>query len=188
MRQRLHALPPLQRSQEEELVNAFVMGTKEWQAASRVLLYAAKPPELSVTSLGNAAFRVGKEVALPRVMDGRLELCSVAGWRDLVPGAFGILEPASHCEPVALADVDLAVIPGVAFTQTGDRLGQGGGYYDRLLARQAAGPGRPGPGHRPPVWGVAFEAQLVASLPVEPHDVQVDAVFTQADALGASAG
>ena len=73
--------------------------------------------------------------------------------------------------------VDVVVVPGVAFTADGRRLGQGGGWYDRFLARLRA---------EAVTIGVAFEVQIVESLPTEPHDVAVDCVVTEAAARWSS--
>lgn len=68
-------------------------------------------------------------------------------------------------------EIDVVIVPGLAFTRAGHRLGQGGGWYDRFLTRI-----------RPDcaTIGVAFEPQLVDALPIEPHDVQLDCVVTDA--------
>ena len=65
---------------------------------------------------------------------------------------------------------DVVVVPGIAFTRTGDRLGQGGGWYDRFLA---------GVGEQCTTIGVGFEPQIVADLPLDAHDVSVDAIVTE---------
>ncbi len=165
-------LPPLQRAQEEELVNAWIMGTPEWHDARCVLLYSAKKPELSLASLANAAWRAGKQVVFPRVEGDGLALHRVEGWADLAPGSFGVSEPAPGAVQVAPDQIDVAVIPGVAFTKAGDRLGQGGGFYDRLQPLPC------------PTWGAAFDCQILPSLPVEGHDRRVDRVIHQATILG----
>ncbi len=169
MREALGAIPPRQRAQEEDLVAAAVQAEPAWSAARTVLLYRSKAPEFSVTSLGNGAFRDGKAVLLPRVTDaaaGEMALHHVRGWDDLVVGAFGIQEPAAHCPEADPADIGLAVVPGLAFDGAGHRLGQGGGFYDRLLSRVQA-----------PVWATCFDAQVVAEVPTAPHDRPVDQVW-----------
>ena len=84
-------------------------------------------------------------------------------------GAFGIDEPgpgAVECPP---SEIDIVVVPGVAFTAAGDRLGRGRGYYDRYLSQR---------GMRAVRVGVCYAHQLVAVLPVEPHDVRMACVVT----------
>ncbi len=77
--------------------------------------------------------------------------------------------PEDDPEPT---DVDLVIVPGVSFTANGDRLGQGGGWYDRFLPQRRAGV---------MTIGVCFAEQISATLPVEPHDVRVDAVVVDDD-------
>lgn len=166
MRKRISEVKPLQRALEEELVNAAVMGTREWQDARTVLLYKHKGKEFSVNNLGNAGFRTRKRVVFPRVEEGRLVLHAVDAWTGLSPGTFGVDEPSAEAPVVDPADVDLAVVPGLAWTKDGHRMGQGGGFYDRLLPDVAGG-----------TFGVGFDVQIVDSLPLESHDVPVDRVF-----------
>lgn len=166
---RLAALRPAQRALEEELVAAAVQDSPEWRSARTVLLYRNLPGEFSTVGLANGAWRAGKRVAMPRVAGpGRLALHEVRAWTDLRPGAFGIHEPAASLPGVEPAAVELAIVPGVAWTRDGSRLGRGGGYYDRLL-----------PGLRL-AWGVGFDLQVMAAVPMEPHDSRVARVWTAA--------
>lgn len=83
-------------------------------------------------------------------------------------GSFGISEP-SVGEPCAAEDIDLMVVPGVAFTRRGERLGRGKGFYDCYISRS---------GFRAYTVGVCYSHQIVESLPVEPHDKGVDEVIS----------
>lgn len=160
MRDRLANLPPLERAMQEELVNGMLM--EESEDVSTLLLYKAKAPELSLVSMTNAAFREELEVVMPRVEGDELVLCKVTGWGDLEPGSFGIEEPGAHCEEVSPRFVQFAAVPGLAWTADGNRLGQGGGFYDKLLPKLQC-----------KTFGVAFDCQMVDALPMEPHDQQV---------------
>ena len=102
-----------------------------------------------------------------------LDWCRSAGKRLVLPDASPAAAP-----PDSLADVDVVVVPGLAFTADGRRLGQGGGWYDRVLGGRS-------PACR--VIGVGFAEQLVDEIPAEPHDVRVDLVVTDRDALVAAA-
>jgi 5-formyltetrahydrofolate cyclo-ligase len=163
VRAKLGILPPLVRAMQEELVNAMLMEASG--SAQTLLLYKAKVPELSLVSLANAAFRSGKRVVMPRVEGSELTIHLVRGWHDLQPGAFGIAEPRGDCPFVEPEEIEFAAVPGVAWTVAGDRLGHGGGFYDKLL-----------PNLMCPRVGVAFDCQIVAAVPMEPHDVAVDDV------------
>jgi 5-formyltetrahydrofolate cyclo-ligase len=90
---------------------------------------------------------------------------------DLVPGAMGILEPKPDCvRPLPVEALDLVVVPGLAFSQDGHRLGFGGGYYDRLLARLPADC---------VTVGLCRAAMMREDLPLEPHDLPVAWVITE---------
>ena len=108
------------------------------------------------------------QVAYPRVVDGELEFAMCAEGA-LVPGAFGVLEPPSWYPAVSLDRLSVVLVPGLAFTPGGGRLGQGGGHYDRLLSRLPGGIR---------TIGIAFDEQLVEALPMEPHDQGVHLVLT----------
>ena len=164
MRQRLADLKPLVRAQEEELVNAALISDPDWQDANTVRLFKAVRHELSVVSATHAAWRAGTRVCFPRVVaPGVLSLHEVTTWGQLAPGAFGIPEPAPDLPLVAPASVDIALVPGLAFGRDGARLGQGGGFYDRLLPTLGGAS-----------WGVCFSVQVVAALPRQAHDRPVD--------------
>lgn len=165
VRARLSALPPAQRALEEELVTAAVQATPEWQAARTVLLYRSVAPEFSTVGLVNAAWREGKRTLFPVTTPEGLVLREAGAWTQFKPGALSIPEPTGTS--ASAAEVDLAVVPGVAFTKAGQRLGRGGGHYDRFLASLAC-----------PVWGVAFTVQMVADLPLEGHDRAVAHVWS----------
>lgn len=175
MLRRLAGLPPARRALEEEVVAAAVQDAPEWRAAGTVLLYRSLPGEWSTVGLANAAWRAGKRVAMPRVAGpADLALHEVRAWTDLRPGTFGVHEPQATLPRVEAAAVDLAVVPALAWTPDGQRLGRGGGFYDRLL-----------PGLRL-AWGVGFDVQVLADVPAEPHDARVARVW-HAAALGVQA-
>ena len=112
--------------------------------------------------------------ALPRIVGEKAELeCRLFRDRekDLERGAFGISEPRrDRCPLVGVAEIDLAIVPALALTPRGERLGRGGGHYDRLLGD---------PDMRARRVGVCFDCQLYDRLPVEPHDCSVDVVITE---------
>ena len=116
----------------------------------------------------------GKRLVLPRVdrANRRLELFEVSDPQaQTTAGTWGIREPVpERCLPAPRKEISLILVPGVAFTPRGDRLGYGGGFYDRLLAGWSS---------RPPVVAAAFAVQIVDRLPMGPDDVRIDAVVTE---------
>lgn len=144
-----------------------------WKDARNLLVYVNHRSETGTESL----FQWDqKRVIVPRCLpDGELELLEIRSRSELKPGAYGILEPnpAVRQNPeryVRPEEIDFAVLPGVGFDLCGHRLGQGGGYYDRLLPR-----------FRPkiPTVGLAFDCQVVPEIPVEPHDLGVKYIATE---------
>ena len=137
----------------------------EWRSAAATLLFAPLPDEPDVLPLFDAV----NFALVPRIAE-TLEVVPVPGpppcegWRR---GKYGIWEGTGRA--MSTATIAFALVPGVAFTRNGDRLGRGKGYYDRFLKTL------------PPTCftcGVCFDCQLVDSLPIEPHDVPLDAVVT----------
>jgi 5-formyltetrahydrofolate cyclo-ligase len=130
--------------------------------ARTVLGYASFGDEVDVDPLLAELRARGVRVQLPFVTTGGLETAEVPTSSDLVSGYRGVREPSPDGRVVAEArDVDVAIVPGVAFDPTGARLGYGGGHFDRLLPRL-----------RPDavLVGVAYAVQVVDVLPVEAHD------------------
>jgi len=119
----------------------------------------------TIDSLGVAGLRV----LLPRVVGDKIVAVVHDPGRALVAGAFGIPEPTG--DPVDPQEIDVVLVPGLAFTCDGRRLGQGGGFYDRFLplVREDC-----------VTVGVCFAEQIVDDLITEPHDRIVDLVITDA--------
>lgn len=143
-------------------------------AARTVAAYAACDGELDVAPILDAARARGASVALPRCRaDAGLELVLVDAGEPLASrGVRGrVPEPSGPaCDPASLPAPALVLVPSVALDRRGFRLGRGGGHYDRLL-----------PVLRDAGWtivGVCHTAALLDALPVEPHDVPVDAILT----------
>ncbi len=121
------------------------------------------------------AAALGIEVLLPSVReDGRLDWI-VSGDGATRRGAFGIDEPLGEVRgPFAVAEVELMLVPAAAVDLVGTRLGWGRGFFDRALSALP---------HRPPVYAVVHDHEVVDRLPREPHDVPVDGVVTPLRAL-----
>ncbi len=144
------------------------LGASEvWQNASTVAGFLPMRGEPDLTALWQAAGASGKRVALPRVTETGLPF-HAADFDRLIPGAFGILEPQADAPVIAAAAIDLFLVPGVAFDRHGGRLGMGKGYYDRALSGSSA-----------TLIGIAWEWQVVAAVPREPHDVVMTALCTE---------
>jgi 5-formyltetrahydrofolate cyclo-ligase len=125
--------------------------------------------EVDLRGLDEAARRDGKRVYYPFSDDGDVGFREVADVRSLQERGHGFLEPDSEGAEAVSGNIDLVLVPAIAVTESGHRLGFGRGFYDRLLPRFS-----------PPATSivVAFDFQLVVELPVEAHDVACDLVVT----------
>lgn len=164
------AIPPLEREQRSAHVRERVLFLPEVRDARTVGCYISVHSEVETHVLLQDLLGLGKRVVVPVVEPPeRIEFAEVASFDDLVVGAHGIPEPRPPHRLVEPADVDVLLIPGLRFTPEGHRLGNGGGYFDRLLARSA----------RALRVGLAYEAQVVDELPFEAHDERLDVVVTE---------
>jgi 5-formyltetrahydrofolate cyclo-ligase len=146
-----------------------ILKSTVWQRASQVMLYVPMRGELNVNSLTENGLKDGKLIVLPRfsVTKNAYEACGIDNLSDLVSGKFGVLEPPPDCQTMDTKQLDLAIVPGVAFAGLGGRLGRGGGFFDRLLTDIPA-----------KKCGVCFEQQVYPDVPVERHDVKMDMIAT----------
>lgn len=152
-----------------ELVAEHVSKTREFEAADIVALYAATEGEVGTRGVFDSARALEKCCVFPRCLEGnQLEFATVENWHELEPGRFGILEPPAGARRVSLAEIDLILVPGLAFDRIGGRLGRGAGYYDRALTEVGAA--------SPILMGVAHSVQLFESVPMDEHDRPMHAV------------
>ncbi|MFP3903124.1 MAG: 5-formyltetrahydrofolate cyclo-ligase [Armatimonadota bacterium] len=148
----------------------------DFQAARTPLLFASFGSEVDTWPLLEALVQSDVTPVLPAVGEqpGVLRLRAVEDSdADLTPGPWGIMEPTDACRELKVGDLDFILIPGVAFDETGRRLGYGGGYYDRLL--EAAEWCQPALS----LAAVAFELQIVPLVPAQSHDRRVPVVVTE---------
>lgn len=158
-----------------QLVDEAVLATLP--AGAIVALYAAMGTELPTAALDRRARARGLAVAYPRVVRGERPLrFHLARPEELAVATFGVPEPATTAPTVAPAAIALAIVPGLAFTAAGDRLGWGAGHYDATL-----------PALGGPAIGVALACQLVDELPHAEHDHRVARVVTEAGVVGGGA-
>ncbi len=155
----------------------------EYRQAGAVLGYMNFGAEFESSLWVERALAEGKRLALPKVNrhTNHLDLY----WLDdlenqLAPGLWGIREPVvENCEKLSAPnEVEFVLLPGVAFTRDGARLGYGGGYYDKLLASMA---------RRPVLVAAAFALQVVDSIPQEANDVKVDWIVTERETIACAA-
>lgn len=148
----------------------------EYTAARAVMFYVDVRAEVRTRDYLATALSHGKKIIVPWCnSQGELELFWLQSMDDLAVGMYKILEPKPELRglperQVSVAELDLVMVPGVAFTKAGARMGHGKGYYDKLLehARPDA-----------PLVALAFECQLFPEIPTQEHDVFMDKIITE---------
>ena len=139
-----------------------------YREAKAVMVYMALPLELSLDACIESAWQAGKKVAAPRVEGKDLRPCLIHHLDDVEIGSRGIREPKPACQALKPDELDLVLVPGLAFDRLGWRLGRGEGYYDRFLASLPES-----------VYslGICFKIQLLDSVPYGPNDTCVKEVL-----------
>lgn len=171
-RARLAQLSGEERERAGERIARAVWSLPELAAARTLLLYSAVPGEVPTDKIAAEAWSRGLTVLYPRCVDDfEMTLHQTAAAADLrAAGRYGILEPDESCPMVAREDVDVVLVPGLAWDAEGNRLGRGRGYFDRLLGDR--------------VWrgfrcGLFFAVQELPRVPSDRFDVRLDAVVTE---------
>jgi 5-formyltetrahydrofolate cyclo-ligase len=165
------AIPSVVKKIKDREIANRLSSLPEFKSAATVCFFASFRSEVDTFGLINKTLDEGRRVLLPKVEAGDLGLYEVRSAEELVAGYMGIPEPSVIDEDrrASVNDADAIIIPGAAYDAAGNRIGYGGGYYDRLLAA--------GEGHAA-VIAPAYEEQIVAAVPAEPHDRRVDIIVT----------
>ncbi len=154
------------------LIQHRLFSTSWYQNAHCILFYVSYNNEVHTHDMIKESLRNGKKVIVPKIDIEKktLILSKLACWEDLCPGTYSILEPKNNCvRDTPLSSIDLCIIPGVVFDSKGNRIGHGGGFYDRLFQSKCQC-------HR---IGLAYEFQIVKTIPAEPHDIKVEKIITE---------
>ncbi len=161
---------------KSQLITETLFSLDSFTEARSILFYVSANGEVATHDMIKKTLLRGKRVIVP-VTDKKhhcLRLSRLRSWDDLALGAYSILEPKESCWDITeIADVELAIIPGVVFDKQGNRIGHGEGYYDSLL-QEAIGVLK---------IGLAYDFQLVDEVPSEPYDVPVDVIITESQVI-----
>ena len=158
-----------------------LLSRKEFQEADKILIYLSKDGEVGTDNLLGRAFELGKRVYVPVVdrESDELHISELPGPdTSFRLGAFGVREPEEEdLNFVSPDQIDLVIAPGLAFDRRGGRIGYGKGYYDRLLNRL---------GSQVPRIALAFDFQVLDTVPQDENDIQVDAIITEKSTMNCS--
>lgn len=163
------ALDWLYREKADRAIRFHIYGWSLYQAAGTVFCYAGTDREIDTRELLNSALVGGKRLVLPVCTGpGVMEARAIRSMDELVPGKYGILAPKPGCPLVEPEEIDLAFIPCASGNARGERLGYGGGFYDRYL-----------PGLRCPTALLCRKRLIEEDIPMESHDVRIEYFITE---------
>lgn len=140
--------------------------------AQTILFYVSYGNEVYTHDMIKESISLGKTVVVPKSVtkNNALILSQLTDWNNLEVGAYNILEPKQESiEQVDVESIDLIIVPGVVFDESGNRIGHGKGYYDRLLNDS----------QNIPNIGLAFELQMIDNIESEKHDEKIDVIITE---------
>jgi len=178
IREQAHAARKDQLNKDEvsQVIVDRVMQLPEYQNAKTVMFYVDVRTEVRTRQALPAALASGKRIVIPYCVDGELELFHLESMDELELGMYRILEPKAELRSVLakktpVEELDLILVPGVAFDRRGGRTGHGKGYYDKLLEHALS---------TTPLVALSFECQLFPEIPMQHHDIFMDKVVTEA--------
>ena len=140
--------------------------TEQYKLAKTLYGYMPYNQEVRTVPILEQALRDGKKVAVPKVCGDRMDFIYVTDLSLMEKSDMGIPEPVAN-GPIGDDPAALVLMPGLAFTENGDRMGYGGGFYDKFLAKE--------PDH--PTVALCYGFQMVDALPTEEYDIPVDCVL-----------
>ena len=175
VRQRREALDPAWIMENSNSIQIATLALEEMKAARVVCCYMGMPNEVQTDLVCEHCWNDEKKLCVPvyREREGCYETAWLERESELRVDRWGIREPM-EIVPVTSEDIDVIIVPGLAFDSDGNRLGHGKGYYDRLIDRQA---------RQALKLGLAFDFQIFASVPTSDHDIKMDAVVTESRLL-----
>ncbi len=166
IRQKKRAMSQAQILEKSEALGVLLRSHPAYQKAQCIYGYLPYNQEVRTTAMLEAALRQGKRVAVPKVYGEEMRFIYLTDLSQIAPGYCGIPEPVAD-GPVAQEPDALVLMPGLAFDGQGNRMGYGGGFYDKFLEAE--------PNH--PTLALCYDFQMVDRVPVEQYDRPVDAVL-----------
>ena len=170
MKERLQTLPKEMYEHRSYIIAQKVFKDPLWQSAQSVGITISSPPEVDTFQIIRKAWDEGKQIVIPKCLpkERKMDFRQLERFDQLESVYSGLLEPIeSKTNLVELNDIDLLIVPGIAFDSAGFRMGFGGGYYDRFLQSFKGN-----------TVSLAFSDQIVSNLPKEDHDIPVEKVIT----------
>jgi len=163
----LNSMGSKDRQRKDELIYRKIIKKKEYKKAKTIFSYVSMGTEVDTKKILLLSLKEGKEVYVPRVnMDKKvIEIIRLRSWEELRIGVYNILEPKG--EAVKKNIIDMILVPGLAFDKNNNRLGRGGGYFDKFLSKVKG-----------LKVGICYQEQIFDEVPAELHDIRMDWVVS----------
>jgi 5-formyltetrahydrofolate cyclo-ligase len=169
MIEKLKMIPAEERDIKSKLITEKLIQTKVWNKARIIATTMSMEHEVNTSFLIQAAWNEDKTIVVPKCIHKTKEMkfYKITSFSDLEKGYFDILEPkVEQCVEIVKDDIDLIIVPGVAYTKEGSRIGYGGGYFDRYLEN-----------YQKDILSLAFQCQMTTKLPFEQHDIHIPLII-----------
>lgn len=166
------ALPLVEKREMDNAIYETIINSHEFINAKVIFIYISFGKEVDTHNIIQYAIASGKEVCVPRVISRLkgMRALKINSLDELEISNYGILEPKENSEEVSVENMDLAVIPGLAFDLQGGRIGYGGGFYDRFFSNSDINIKK---------IALAYEFQILEEIPLEDHDIAIDSIITE---------
>ncbi|MCK4852018.1 MAG: 5-formyltetrahydrofolate cyclo-ligase [Candidatus Omnitrophica bacterium] len=168
----LRGQAPLLRSERSRRIQEKLISSEEFRSGRTIMTYVSLVAEVDTGLLNKRSLEMGKRVVVPFIdTENQTIIASeLTSIDDLVNGPYGIKVPRNGSRNMPLEEIDLIVVPAIAYDKNNMRLGRGKGYYDRFLVRPELSSAK--------TVGLAFHFQVVDLLPADPDDIPVSRVIT----------
>jgi len=161
----------LRKKKNKEITQKFLK-TTDYLNSKNIFIYYPCRSEIDTTIIIKKALKESKNIILPRVEGTLLNLYFINDiYTQLQEGSYKIMEPIpSSCTRADIADINLAIVPGIAFDRNLNRLGYGGGFYDKIIRNLPQNIKK---------IALSFDIQIVPNIPVLDHDIKIDIIITE---------
>jgi 5-formyltetrahydrofolate cyclo-ligase len=160
------------RKQWDENIFNKLINSELYKKAHTIFSFVSFKSEVDTHNIIKHAIKNGKTICVPKIESKQkgIEIFKIRDFTQLKKGYFDILEPDETCPAADSSEIDLILMPGVAFDKLGGRIGYGAGFYDRFLSNMKK---------RADKIALAYDFQLLDSIPMDEHDVSIDGIITE---------
>jgi 5-formyltetrahydrofolate cyclo-ligase len=170
------SIPRDEKQRLDEAIVENLFGWNIFKSAKHIFCYMSFRSEIDTLPVIHRSLMEKKVVSVPKIdlSTKQMRACIIEDTqKSLKPGSFGILEPIEGCSELSYENLQLIVAPGLAFTRRGERLGYGGGFYDRFIECH----------NHIPVCSLIYNRLILEELPVKDHDLPVDYLITESGVI-----